>query len=102
MARLTGLALLAVSLLLASGCTVCCAPFDDHYLYTGGRWVRHNPNSGRVGSAFDPAGSRVEGDDQPQDAPVASEPTPAPLPGQDGTQSVLPDAEGNSYLPLNE
>ena len=108
MARQFALSLLAFSLLFASGCTVCCAPFDDHYLYSGGRWTRTNPNSGRVGSAFDPAGSRIEYDAVTTASPSTNEPTPAHPPSQDNTQSILPDAvptpgvAPDNYLPLNE
>jgi hypothetical protein len=47
-------------LLVGSGCAMCCAPYDDYYPAVGGRWVRDNPTEGRVGSAFAPAGHRVE------------------------------------------
>ena len=77
---------------LASGCAMCCAPNDCDYLYQGGAWVRHNPSSGRVGSAFDEAGG-------PAMVATAEEPTPGePLPPTTGTPSLDP-REGGSYLP---
>jgi hypothetical protein len=56
-----------------SGCSICCAPFDYDYGYTGGAWVRDNPSCGRVGSVFDPAGYKAIDDE----APTEGEPTPA-------------------------
>jgi hypothetical protein len=80
----------------SSGCALCCAPFDYDYPYVGGAWVRLNPSSGRVGSAFDNAGAPAEA------APVAaSEPTPAqsgPLPAP-APRSVIPRNMGEGYLP---
>ena len=90
---------------LAGGCAICCAPFDCDYTYVGGRWVRLNPSSGRVGSAFDNAGAPAEG------VPVAAaaEPTPAqpsqpetvpqPQPAGPTARSVIPRNLGESYLP---
>ena len=79
MLRLLGLLSLVGSISLASGCAMCCHPFDCHYQYQGGRWVRDIPDRGRVGSAFDEAGHRV--DDGTALAPAEAEPTPAePLP----------------------
>ena len=67
--HLSGSLLAAAILVGASGCSMCCAPFDYDYPYTGGAWVRDNPSSGRVGSAFDPAGYKaVEDRPQPLDA----------------------------------
>lgn len=89
MASRLSLALLAAALLASSGCAICCAPFDDHYLYSGGRWLRDNPAQGRVGSAFAPAGHRIEGD-----APSATPGTPA------AEQPIAPRRDGASYLPV--
>ncbi|MDX1945194.1 MAG: hypothetical protein SFU86_07295 [Pirellulaceae bacterium] len=97
MSRLLGLALL-LPILASSGCAICCAPYDYHYPYVGGRWVRDNPTCGRVGSVFEPAGSRVE-IDPAEDAAMQGEPTPAPAPADDGMQSVMPRRGGNRYLP---
>lgn len=65
--------LLAAALVVgASGCSMCCAPFDYDYPYTGGAWKRDNPTSGRVGSVFDPAGYKAVPDqDQPRDGDPA-------------------------------
>lgn len=52
--------LIAVTLLAGTGgCTMCCAPFDCDFGYTGGAWVRDNPSQGRVGSLFEPAGYKA-------------------------------------------
>ena len=64
-------------MLLSSGCAMCCAPYDYDYPFVGGRWVRHNPTSGRVGSAFDEAGGPVEVITGRQPRPKQI-PTPAP------------------------
>ncbi|HEX5105389.1 MAG TPA: hypothetical protein VFV87_16335 [Pirellulaceae bacterium] len=84
----------------SSGCAMCCAPFDCYYLYQGGAWVRHNPTSGRVGSAFDEAGGPaiMEGQTlQGQPTPAPAEPEVLPMPT--GTRSVLPQRRGQDYLP---
>lgn len=90
MAHRLGLLMLTAGLLCSSGCAMCCAPFDDNYLYSGGRWVRDNPTQGRVGSAFDPAGHRVEGAESATPDPVAP----------DGEEPLLPPRDGASYLPV--
>lgn len=78
MARSLAALMLLSSIALSSGCAMCCAPNDCDYLYQGGAWVRHNPSSGRVGSAFDEAGG-------PALMASADEPTPAePLPATRG------------------
>ena len=99
MSRLLGLpALLALSL-LSSGCAMCCAPYDYDYPFVGGRWVRHNPTSGRVGSAFDEAGGPVDVV-VPTGAAIEQVPTPAPAqPLPPGSRSVIPRNLGESYLP---
>ena len=43
----------------ASGCAICCSPFDEAYSGYGGRWQRDDMYHGRVGSAFAPAGGPV-------------------------------------------
>lgn len=83
--------------LLASGCATCCAPYDCHYPYCGGRWVRNIPDSGRVGSVFEPAGSRV---DEGQVAEQRAQPMETNL-GPAGMRG-LPPASGETYLPLEE
>ena len=99
MRRLLAMSSLLGLALLVSGCAMCCAPYDCDYPYVGGRWVRNNPSSGRVGSVFDEAGAAVE-------AASASQPTPAQPPVQPpaqrsapGTRSVIPRNLGDSYLP---
>lgn len=96
MSRLLAMSSLFGLMLLSSGCAMCCAPYDYDYPFAGGRWVRHNPTSGRVGSAFDEAGGPVE----VMPAGSAPEPIPAPLPmNPPGTRSVIPRNLGESYLP---
>jgi hypothetical protein len=77
---------LLLLLLETSGCAMCCAPYDCDYPYVGGRWVRHNPSSGRVGSEFDEAGGPVE----------ALSTAGAAAPPQSQT---LPRNLGENYLP---
>jgi hypothetical protein len=99
MARLAaGLLLLTVAS-LTSGCAMCCSPYDCHYLYQGGAWVRHNPTSGRVGSAFDEAGGPATGGTMQSDEPTPAQGSPEPIPVPTGTRSVLPQRSGQSYLP---
>lgn len=51
---LSGLALLACisGLFTLSGCSICCDPFINDYMSTGGRVTRTNMTHGRVGSPF--------------------------------------------------
>lgn len=83
-------------LLVGAGCAMCCAPYDDYYPAVGGRWVRDNPTEGRVGSAFAPAGHRVDDAALPGQPPSASGPYSAPLP------ATLPRRDGANFLPLDE
>jgi hypothetical protein len=94
------LACLSLSALLAlsSGCAMCCAPFDCDYLYCGGRWVRTNPSSGRVGSVFDEAGEPVEPTPTVAASPGTPELLPTPAPGPQA-RSVIPRNMGDNYLP---
>ncbi|MFM2095899.1 MAG: hypothetical protein RIS70_3023 [Planctomycetota bacterium] len=39
-------------LVVASGCSICCAPFDDEYACYGGIMDRTDRVNGRVGSKF--------------------------------------------------
>jgi hypothetical protein len=103
MARLLALSLITASLASFGGCAMCCAPFDCDYPSVPGRWVRHNPTSGRVGSAFDEAGgpagvetaTYIEGATPAEALPSAGgTPTPAAPP-----RSVLPRTLGETYLP---
>ena len=121
MSRLLALSIIGGLVAMSGGCAMCCAPFDCDYPSVAGRWVRHNPSSGRVGSAFDEAGG-------PADVMVASaeevtpgQPTPAqPAPAQPsyrtpssippqpparlapGTRSVIPRNMGEDYLPRGQ
>ena len=84
----------------ASGCSICCTPFDDAYPAYGGKWERTNRFSGRVGSAFDPAGGPVgetmsadelitEGGTYEEiETPTPAVPTPADAPPE---EPVMPE-----------
>src|SRR5262245_16551754 len=94
------LSLFAVVMIAAwsSGCAICCAPYDDYYPAVGGRWVRDNPAYGRVGSAFDAAGHRVD-----DVAVSATSSTPAPAtPAQSGARTVAPRRDGASSFATDE
>lgn len=47
----------ALLLAVASGCAMCDNSQDCTYASYGGKWQRHDPCCGRVGSLFDPAGA---------------------------------------------
>lgn len=73
--------LLTLACLAHSGCSLCCTPWDYAYPGYGGSTPRDNRFSGRVGSAFDPAGAtpgllRPYGYEQ--DAPAEEATPPAP------------------------
>lgn len=78
----------------ASGCSVCCTPFDDAYPAYGGKWERTNRFHGRVGSAFDPAGGPVgetisaEEVYEEIETPTPAVPTPADAPPE---EPVMPE-----------
>ena len=109
MSRLWALSLVAGVVSLSSGCAMCCAPFDCDYPAVTGRWARHNPTSGRVGSAFDEAGGpadviAVSATGEPTPAPPPTRVQPAAPPPPAGrmspqTRSVIPRNMGETYLP---
>lgn len=107
MARLLAFTLLSASLANLGGCAMCCAPFDCDYPSVPGRWMRHNPTSGRVGSAFDEAGGPA-GVEQASatDSSVQYEELrgmlPAPAAPPPGTRSVIPRDLGETYLPRGQ
>ncbi|MCH2126877.1 MAG: hypothetical protein MK165_18940 [Pirellulaceae bacterium] len=45
---------------VSTGCTICQSASDHGFSASGGSWQRDDPFSGRVGSVFEPAGSKVE------------------------------------------
>lgn len=51
-----------------SGCAMCDNAHDSSYAAFGGKWQRDNPYSGRVASAFDPAGMQVLDSRMPMEA----------------------------------
>jgi hypothetical protein len=106
MSRLLALSLVAGLVALASGCAMCCAPFDCDYPSVPGRWVRHNPSSGRVGSAFDEAGGPAEvamAAASSESAPPEELPAPrSPSRVAPGTRSVVPRNMGETYLPRGQ
>ena len=109
MSRLWALSLVAGMISLSSGCAMCCAPFDWDYPSVPGRWVRHNPTSGRVGSAFDEAGGPADvvaasavGEPIPTPPPAQNQPSAPPPPAarmSPPARSVIPRNMGESYLP---
>jgi hypothetical protein len=68
-----------------SGCSMCCAPYDCDFGYTGGAWVRDNPSWGRVGSVFEPAGYKAVADD----AAANAEEVPTPAAEPDDSQPMM-------------
>ena len=62
MKRCFALAFLVVAGAAASGCAMCCSPYDDAYSAYGGKWQRADMYNGRVGSAFHPAQGGVSGE----------------------------------------
>lgn len=109
MLRLFGLLSLSAFVVLASGCAMCCHPYDGHYLYQGGRWVRDNPTEGRVGSAFYNAGHRIDDEVVSAEAPSATNTGELPAPGgamlepmadptTDGLLAPLPSRAPDSRL----
>jgi hypothetical protein len=127
MMRLIGLSILVGVAGFSSGCATCCAPHDCDYLNTSGRYVRHNPTSGRVGSVFDEAGGPADvvqasamepttaGGQPVQGQPMQGQPMqgqmqpgmsvppnnslPAPSRMAPQTRSVVPRNMGENYLP---
>lgn len=57
--RTAALAIALSSPFAAVGCTLPSDQGDIHYPTFGGAWQRTRPDSGRVGSVFDPAGGRL-------------------------------------------
>lgn len=55
MKRYFALASVIVVVASATGCAMCCSPYDDAYSAYGGKWKRTDMYNGRVGSAFHPA-----------------------------------------------
>ena len=51
--------LIAVSLTVMSGCSMCANTHDATYAAFGGSWQREDMCCGRVGSRFAPAGGQV-------------------------------------------
>ncbi len=80
MHRLGIMALLMAAISMASGCSMCCSPYDDDYAAYGGVRPRGDMQYGRVGSVFAPADQQVvetsfsESDDDYYDyAPVPTQ-----------------------------
>ena len=67
----------------ASGCAMCDNSQDCMYGTYGGKWQRHDPCCGRVGSLFAPAGARA----MPQEAQV----TPSQQPDNAQHSVLLPE-----------
>ena len=71
MKRCFALAFLVVAGAAASGCAMCCSPYDDAYSAYGGKWQRADMYNGRVGSAFHPAQAGVGGGEVIYDGSMA-------------------------------
>jgi hypothetical protein len=101
MSRLLALSFVVGMAALSNGCAMCCAPFDWDYPCVGGRWERHNPTSGRVGSAFDEAGGPIAVATTTSATPVPANaaPTDMPQPSAPQSRSVIPRNMGETYLP---
>src|SRR5262245_32976968 len=84
---------------VTSGCALCCAPFDCDYPYIGGAWVRTNPSSGRVGSAFDEAGGPAQVVQASGAQPLQRQLETLPPPASPPVRSVIPRNMGEGYLP---
>ena len=102
-----------------SGCAMCGSPYDDTFDAQGGLWQRTDPTSGRVGSLFEPAGTKAgEGateyvsttGDQPTpgEEPITDEVIIDELPGMDQPEAAPapqpsedadPDADAPPALP---
>lgn len=59
MPRWAGLAWVFCGLILVGGCRLCADCDDEAYPSYGGAWQRTHRDSGRVGSIFDPGGTRA-------------------------------------------
>ena len=92
MRRLFLLGLLIASASMSMGCAMCCSPYDYAYPYYGGRWQRDNLCNGRVGSAFDPAGSPVIPTKQQAAGPVWE---PSELPSREPSPEKKPNVKPN-------
>lgn len=90
MTRLGWLAAL-MTIVAASGCSICCTPFDDAYPTYGGKWERTDQFRGRVGSAFEPAGPMPM-----EEGVMLHEPTPAVGPPEE-TPTPEPDEVEYSF-----
>jgi hypothetical protein len=86
---------------LASGCSICSSDYDCDYGMYGGSWERHHPSRGRVGSAFEPAGSPVlptaaESPAEPVEAPAKPLPSDETLEPMPRDEMDLPDPSAPS------
>lgn len=89
----------ALSLILAStGCAMCSSPFDYDYNAYGGTWDRDERCRGRVGSAFEPAESRLvpikpddNSDADRDDRADYDRPAPTPTPEDMTPESDSPE-----------
>ena len=71
-------------LVFASGCSMCCGPFDNDYPTFGGKHVRANRSYGRVGSVLSDPVSSLNG----PSADSNLTPPPEPNPVDDDTIGV--------------
>jgi hypothetical protein len=90
---------------ISGGCAMCCSPYDDYYPFQGGAWIRTNPTTGRVGSAFAEAGQPALAEEMPASGLPHPAATPAPAsPASPSAsqpapiRSVIPRKMGETYL----
>jgi hypothetical protein len=82
-----------ICLLVASagGCAICSSEHDCNYGMYGGTWERHHPSEGRVGSAFEPAGSPViptAAHAEPLEAPEKPQPSNSATPEETSAEDM--------------
>jgi hypothetical protein len=117
MRRLFPLGLLIFSASMSMGCAMCCSPYDYAFGYHGGAWQRDELCTGRVGSVFAPAGSKVLTTEAkkaetetvpPAEPPPESEPEAKPKADLDAgvaprqLKSVKRTRPSRSYLPTSD
>ena len=59
MHKLGIMVLLMAAISMATGCSMCCSPYDNDYAAYGGIRPRGDMQYGRVGSVFAPADQQV-------------------------------------------
>ncbi|WP_146522835.1 hypothetical protein [Stieleria varia] len=83
--------LMVTTLVLSSGCRLCCDPDDGSFSAYGGSWERTRRDGGRVGSLFDPGGAKIA-DLSPRDDVVAPDERSRILRGRSDAADAKADA----------